>query len=321
MTLPDSFPYRGDHADPARVDGWLAHPPPWRAVGSVPTIDRPAPTIAPDSPAERRGARYVPPDDEASYYAINLALLLRRPLLVTGDPGLGKSTLAWHLAWALGLGPPLRWEITSATRLQDGLWRYDAVGHLQQAQSGSTDIGEHIRLGPLGTALLPWERPRVLLIDELDKASYDLPNDLLHTLEEGRFLLDDLVRTRGGTVSTVDEPDDVSGWDGRVTLPSAVVRCAQWPVVVITSNADREFPPAFLRRCVPLKLERPSGDRLRRIVEQRFDDPAALALVRDLPADAGHEATDVVLNLLFAMTHSADPRLTLSTLRRSGRRA
>lgn len=153
----------------------------------------PAPPI--DSSSTRRlGARVEAPpaQDAEALELINAALYLRRPLLVTGEPGSGKSTLAHSVAYELGLGRVLQWPIVSRTELKDGLYTYDAIGRLQDAQlaergtgRGSDDIGRYIRLGPLGTALLPAERPRVLLIDELDKSDIDLPNDLLNVVEEG----------------------------------------------------------------------------------------------------------------------------------------
>src|SRR5262249_15133431 len=171
----------------------------------------------------RRGKTYQSTPEEVEL--VNAALYLRRPLLVTGKPGTGKSTLVNAVAYELGLGPVLSWSITSRSTLQEGLYRYDAIARLQQAslvdrlrQSGQegrttetdqddrdtesaandpTDIGQFIRLGPLGTALLPAERPRALLIDEIDKSDIDLPNDLLHVFEEGRFEIPELVRTAG----------------------------------------------------------------------------------------------------------------------------
>src|SRR5262249_15364466 len=135
---------------------------------------------------------------------INAALYLRRPLLVTGSPGAGKSTLAHSVAAELGLGRVLRWPIVSRTRLVDGLYHYDAIARLQDVQVAAhsraggvdptTDIGSYVRLGPLGTALLPSDTPRVLLIDELDKSDIDLPNDLLNVLEEGEFSIPELER-------------------------------------------------------------------------------------------------------------------------------
>jgi MoxR-like ATPase len=179
--------FRGsaERTDEHSVEEWLAAVPPWRQLATPSTmVHRPVPH---DPVTDRRGQTYISSGTD-EILRVNIALTLRRPLLVSGPPGIGKSSLAYSIAWCLGLGAPLRWEINSRTTLQDGLFVYDAVGHLQASQSGRPDvtIGEFITLGPLGTALLPTERPRVLLIDEIDKASFDLPNDLLHVLEEGR---------------------------------------------------------------------------------------------------------------------------------------
>lgn len=124
---------------------------------------------------------------------VNAALYLRRPLLVTGNPGTGKTSLAYSVAYELDLGEVLYWPITTRTTLKDGLYNYDAVGRLQDAKLNPDDslnrIGKYITLGPLGTALLPSERPRVLLIDEIDKSDVDLPNDLLHVFENGEYTI------------------------------------------------------------------------------------------------------------------------------------
>src|SRR5262249_24910117 len=136
---------------------------------------------------QERGANYKASDNEREL--VNAAMVLRRPLLMTGKPGNGKSTLAYAVAWELNLGPVLRWPITTRATLQEALYRYDAVERLRDASmagAGSApQIGDYIRLGPLGTALIPAQRPRVLLIDEIDKSDIDLPNDLLNVLEEG----------------------------------------------------------------------------------------------------------------------------------------
>lgn len=201
---------------------------------------------------------------------VNAAIYLRRPLLVTGGPGVGKSTLAGSIAYELKLGEVLHWPITSRTTLQDGLYRYDAVGRLHAANldrqgrrpgRGPADVGRYLTLGPLGTALLPADRPRVLLIDEFDKGDIDLANDLLTVFEEGRFPIPELQRMDDQVVTVLTADAKAAAIErGRV-------ECAQFPIVVITSNGERQFPPAFMRRCVKLRIDPPSATKLRRIVQ------------------------------------------------------
>nr|WP_328682833.1 MoxR family ATPase [Streptomyces sp. NBC_00322] len=264
-------------------------PPPWRRFATV----RPSPV-----PSERA---YVLGEFEIE--VVNAALYLRRPLLVTGLPGTGKSSLAHAVAGELDLGPVLHWPVNSRSTLQDALYRYDAIGRLQETEPGGERpyIGTFVRLGPLGTAMAPSDRPRVLLVDELDKGDVDLPNDLLTVFEEGSFEIPELARL------PEEQPViDVLTADrgARTGVERGIVRCTQFPVVVITSNGERDFPPAFLRRCVPLHLTQPDGERLRQIISVRLGEEA-LDGADDLIEDFLHRrawgelATDQLLNAVF----------------------
>ncbi len=287
----------------------LPEAPPWRQFT--------------DRTRAERGAKFQAGREEVEL--VNTALYLRRPLLITGKPGTGKSTLAYAVAHELRLGPVLRWSITTRTTLQSGLYRYDAIARLQDAslkeskarQDGQSaeppDIGQYIRLGPLGTALLPSGRPRVLLIDEIDKSDIDLPNDLLHIFEEGEFEIPELSRL----------PEDsrhvsVLPYDGgeKVGIEGGHVRCRAFPFVVLTSNGEREFPPAFLRRCLRLEVQLPDEEKLARIVAARLDlAPAELAQVAGLIAEfvgrrdrsKGDLATDQLLNAVYLAMKGIDP--------------
>lgn len=293
MPLPTLYAGADQPASPEQVAAWLADPPPWRDQRNEPFIPR---ALPPDADADRRGAHYVMTGDEERT-RVNLALALRRPLLVTGPPGVGKSSLAYGIAAALGLGAPLRWEINSQTTLRDGLYTYDAVGHFHAGRSNpDVPASDFVTLGPLGTALLPTERPRVLLIDELDKASYDLPNDLLHVFEEGAFTIPELLRQGGPARVLVADSVDASD---RVALQNGRVRTRHHPVVVITSNAERDFSDAFKRRTVPLPLQALEGEVLERVVAAQLGDLAGTPL-QEAAERLGGEPTDVMLQILFA---------------------
>jgi MoxR-like ATPase len=178
---------------------------------------------------------------EALQSAVNCALALERPLLVKGEPGTGKTLLAESVAGALG-ARLLTWHVKSTTRAQDGLYVYDTVQRLYDSRFGDGDVKDirrYIKLGPLGEAFSSPERV-VLLIDEVDKADIEFPNDLLHELDRMRF---------------------------RITETNDEIAAGQRPVVIITSNNEKDLPDAFLRRCVFHFIDFPDMDLMKRIVE------------------------------------------------------
>jgi MoxR-like ATPase len=178
--------------------------------------------------------------------AVNAAIALGRPLLIKGEPGTGKTVLAEHVAEALGLRL-IRWQVKSTARAADGLYVYDTVQRLHDSRFGDADVRDikrYIRLGPLGEAFASPEQV-VLLIDEVDKADLEFPNDLLQELDEMRFAI----------LETGEE-----------------IRARHRPVVIITSNNEKELPDAFLRRCVFHYIEFPPTDLMERIVRVHFPD-------------------------------------------------
>ncbi|MCX4905498.1 MoxR family ATPase [Streptomyces sp. NBC_00878] len=268
--MTDWLIYRGTGEPHGDIDR-LPPPPPWRAFDGEPALP---PDRDPDRVAVRRLGHHAPyrlSIDELEI--INAALYLRRPLLITGAPGSGKSTIPFAIAHELGLGRVLTWPVFSRSTLRDGLYAYDAIGRLQDAQleGAAADIGRYVRLGPLGTALLPWARPRVLLIDEIDKSDVDLPNDLLNVLEEGEFAIPELERAADRTPES-----EVLTADGRpVTIRDGRIRCRSFPVIVLTSNGERDFPPPLLRRCLRLELRQPNHERLASMVQAHLGDAAS----------------------------------------------
>jgi MoxR-like ATPase len=228
--------------------------PPWRRSGKITTPEVfDSKLLEPDA---RKARTFLP--DPQMYWAVNAALYLRRPLLLTGKPGSGKSTLISKVAQDLQMGPVLRWDITSRSTVRSGVYEYDAVGRLQKSRPGEPEppIEQYLTLGPLGTAMLGTTWPRALLIDEIDKGDLDLANDLLNVIEEGVYDIPELRRLGNKPITIRD------GFDREASISGGRIECVQFPFVVMTSNAEREFPPPFLRRCVRLTIK-PADDMAR----------------------------------------------------------
>jgi MoxR-like ATPase len=172
--------------------------------------------------------------------AVNCAIALERPLLIKGEPGTGKTVLARHVAEGLGM-PLINWHIKSTSKAVEGLYVYDTVQRLNDSRFGGGDVSDirrYIKLGPLGHAFAA-EKRHVLLIDEVDKADLEFPNDLLRELDEMRFSI----------IETGEE-----------------VVARERPVVIITSNNEKELPDAFLRRCIFHFIEFPDRSLMKQIV-------------------------------------------------------
>jgi len=349
----------------------LPEPPPWRvflprnAVGEgtdKQDWDDLRALAASDNRSIQRGQSFrVLTDKDGSSEivdAVNAAIHLRRPLLVTGAPGSGKTSLVYAIAYELQLGPVLTWPITARANLTDALYRYDAIARLQDTQldksregrgdkpsqeegdlggSGAIanadtapsdkppqeegDLGDYIQLGPVGTAFLPSLLPRVLLIDEIDKSDLNLPNDLLNLFEEGEFEIPELVRRKRRRGHDEDAPVMVrtADKDREAPISKGRVKCCEFPLVIMTSNGERDFPPAFYRRCLRVKMPNPTAESLLPIVQSHFDrvdangwtktKPNLTTLIDDFlgKKDKADRATDQLLNAIYLMTRAESP--------------
>jgi MoxR-like ATPase len=227
--------------------------------------------------------------------------------------------------------------VNSRSTLTQGLYDYDALARLRAAnlerlnlatpvkgeptRRTSEDIGTFITLGAIGTAFMaPPTQPRVVLIDEIDKSDVDLPNDLLHVFENGQFEIPELTRIARHTPKV-----DVRTLDGKsATIDRGIVSCQEFPIVVITSNNERDLPPAFLRRCLPIDLPRPEPDELRKIVAKHLPEGDSGMLEEVLAAfvtrrgDGRMLATDQLLNAFYLVTRgksiSSTDRLAIENI-------
>ena len=224
-------------------------------------------------------ATYVASDELKT--AVNAAIRLERPLLIKGEPGTGKTLLAQEIADAIG-APLIAWHIKSTTRAQQGLYEYDAVARLRDSQLGDARVSEirnYIRRGKLWEAFTAPERP-VLLIDEIDKADIEFPNDLLLELDRMEFY---------------------------VYETGEAVKAERRPIVVITSNNEKELPDAFLRRCFFHYIRFPDAETMQRIVAAHYpgikprlldDALRAFFAVRETPGVKKKPSTSELLDWL-----------------------
>jgi MoxR-like ATPase len=229
--------------------------------------------------------------------AVNAAVTLERPLLVKGEPGTGKSVLAQEVARALG-APLIEWHVKSTTKAQQGLYEYDAVSRLRDGQLGDErvrDIRNYIRRGKLWDAFVSESRP-VLLIDEIDKADIEFPNDLLQELDRMEFFVYETGET---------------------------VRAGLRPIVLITSNNEKELPDAFLRRCFFHYIKFPDPETMAQIVDVHFPNlkgrlvSEALRVfyeLRDMPGLKKKPSTSELLDWLkLLLSEDVDPAVLRET--------
>ena len=215
---------------------------------------------------------------------VNIAMALEKPLLIKGEPGTGKTQLAQAISDALGK-KLIIWNIKSTTKAQDGLYVYDTVQRLYDSQFGGEgvdDIKKYIKLGKLGEAFAADEQV-ILLIDEIDKADLEFPNDLLWELDRMEFYIPETKET---------------------------IKAKQRPIVIITSNAEKELPDAFLRRCIFHYISFPNQAMMTDIVHAHYDNiedhllemaMRAFYRVRDLPTVAKKPSTSELLDRLQAL--------------------
>lgn len=225
--------------------------------------------------------------------AVNAAITLERPLLIKGEPGTGKTVLAQEISKALD-APLINWNVKSTTKAQQGLYEYDAVARLRDSQLGDGkvhDISHYIKKGKLWEAFESKKRP-ILLIDEIDKADIEFPNDLLHELDQMSF---------------------------HVYETGETVKAAQRPIIIITSNNEKDLPDAFLRRCFFHYIQFPDAETMAQIVNVHFPDIKSRLLsaamkrfyeVREMPGLKKKPSTSELLDWLkLLLVEDIDPEI------------
>lgn len=257
---------------------------------------------------------------------VSASLILRRPLLITGNPGIGKSSLAEAVRHELKLGDEvLYWRIGTQSKLKDGLYSYDALSRLQDIQFEEKDsngemiskkIENYLKLEALGSAFAS-KTQRVVLIDEIDKSPIDLPNNLLHIFEENQFEIPEIRRLKEGTFDN-GEGFNTIGNDG-------LVKCDMdtFPLIIMTSNGERDFPTAFMRRCLHLEIKDPTDKELAEIVNEHFKQIEvsldqekltkiidAFLMIRDDEENKTYLSTDQLLNAVYLMEEDKSIDLT-----------
>lgn len=221
---------------------------------------------------------------ESLLRSVNIAIALSKPLLIKGEPGTGKTMLAEAISEALGK-KLLIWNVKSSTKAQDGLYVYDTVQRLYDSQFGGegvSDVGRYIKLGKLGEAFRSEEQV-ILLIDEIDKADLEFPNDLLWELDKMEFYIPETGET---------------------------IKAEQRPIVIITSNAEKELPDAFLRRCIFHYIAFPDREMMQQIIAAHFgaldeilleETLRAFYLLREMPALVKKPSTSELLDWIQAL--------------------
>jgi len=250
---------------------------------------------------------------------VSAALILRRPLLITGNPGIGKSSLAEAIREELQLGEEvLYWRIGTQSKFKDGLYSYDALSRLHDMQVKEKDaegnfvsekVENYLKLEALGVAFASTQQ-RVVLIDEIDKSPIDLPNNLLHIFEENQFEIPELKRLKKHSFVPFENKDAFK------EVTNGLVTCDMdtFPLIIMTSNGERDFPAAFMRRCLHLEIKDPTHDELAKIVESHFKqidkvvDPEKLKkiitsflAIRDDEKNLVQLSTDQLLNAVYLL--------------------